>query len=70
MSDNPINPVNISIINQVNVSMDDATKEMLEKMMVEDSFDNRSAFVRLLIRREYKRRQIFMATVAPEPPPF
>ena len=59
-----------NLIKQVNVSMDDATKEMLENMMVEDGFDNRSAFVRLLIRKEYKRRQIFMATVAPEPPPF
>lgn len=41
---------------QVNVNITDEDARMLNRMMIEDAFDNRSAFVRRLIRREWARR--------------
>ena len=41
---------------QVNVSITAEDAKLLDKMMVEDAFDNRSAFVRRLIRLEWQRR--------------
>ena len=41
---------------QVNTSITDEDARMLDRMMVEDGFDNRSAFVRRLIRQEWARR--------------
>jgi|GEM_PF-6259851 len=44
------------LVVQVNVSMNDDDIRMLDQMMIEDAFDNRSAFVRRLIRQEWARR--------------
>ncbi len=41
---------------QVNVSITEEDARMLDRMMVEDAYDNRSAFVRRLIRQEWARR--------------
>ena len=41
---------------QVNVSMEKETAAQLDQMAYQDGYDNRSAFVRLLIRQEYARR--------------
>ena len=41
---------------QVNTSITEEDAKMLDRMMVEDGFDNRSAFVRRLIRQEWVRR--------------
>lgn len=41
---------------QVNVNITDEDARMLDRMMVEDAYDNRSAFVRRLIRQEWARR--------------
>jgi len=38
----------------INVTMEDA--RILDRMMVEDAYDNRSAWVRRLIRQEWARR--------------
>ena len=44
------------ISEQVNVSMTLKDLQMIERMMREDAYDNRSAFVRRLIRQEWDRR--------------
>ena len=44
-------------ITQVNISVDNETLAILEDMAKEDGFDNRSAFIRRLIRMEHKRRE-------------
>ncbi|HHY87755.1 MAG TPA: ribbon-helix-helix protein, CopG family [Chloroflexi bacterium] len=41
---------------QVNVNITDEDARQLDAMMIEDAYDNRSAFVRRLIRQEYARR--------------
>lgn len=41
---------------QVNTSVTEEDARMIDRMMVEDGFDNRSAFVRRLIRQEWARR--------------
>lgn len=41
---------------QVNVSMDNETAGQLDQMARQAGYDNRSAFVRWLIRQEYARR--------------
>lgn len=41
---------------QVNVNITDEDARMLDRMMVDDAYDNRSAFVRRLIRQEWARR--------------
>ena len=41
---------------QVNINLDDDTADQLDKMAEKDGFDNRSAFVRRLIRQEVDRR--------------
>ena len=41
---------------RVNVNLKDDDAKMLDRMMVEDAYDNRSAFVRRLIRQEWARR--------------
>lgn len=41
---------------QVNVNITDEDEEKLVEMMKTDGFDNRSAFIRKLIRDEYKRK--------------
>lgn len=41
---------------QVNTSITEEDAKMLDRMMVEDGFDNRSAFIRRLIRQEWARR--------------
>jgi metal-responsive CopG/Arc/MetJ family transcriptional regulator len=46
----------MSDVIQVNVSMEIETANQLEKMAKEMGYDNRSAFVRWLIRQEYARR--------------
>lgn len=47
----------MSDLTQVNISVDNETMSILEDMAREDGFDNRSAFIRRLIRLEYRRRQ-------------
>ena len=42
---------------QVNISMTEEDAKIIDQMMVEDAYDNRSAFVRRLIRLEWQRRQ-------------
>jgi metal-responsive CopG/Arc/MetJ family transcriptional regulator len=44
-------------LTQVNISVDEETLKMLEKMAREDGYENRSAFIRRLIRLEYRRRE-------------
>lgn len=41
---------------QINVNVTAEDAKMLQRMMVEDAYDNRSAFVRRLIRQEWARR--------------
>ena len=41
---------------QVNVNITDEDEEKLVEMMEADGFDNRSAFIRKLIRDEYRRK--------------
>ena len=41
---------------QVNASMEKDTAAQLDRMAKEDGYDNRSAFVRWMIRQEYARR--------------
>ena len=41
---------------QVNVNLDDADAAILDRMAAEEGFDNRSAFVRRMIRQEATRR--------------
>ncbi len=41
---------------QVNVSMELETAGQLDQMAHEDGYDNRSAFVRWLVRQEFIRR--------------
>lgn len=49
---------NMSEVVQVNVSMEIETANQLDQLAHEDGYDNRSAFVRWLIRQEYGRRFI------------
>jgi metal-responsive CopG/Arc/MetJ family transcriptional regulator len=59
----------MSEVIQVNVSMETETANQLEKMAKEMGYDNRSAFVRWLIRQEYMRRYHVVATSnLPTPP--
>ena len=41
---------------QVNTNLTGEDARMLDRMMVEDGFDNRSAFFRRLVRQEWARR--------------
>jgi Arc/MetJ-type ribon-helix-helix transcriptional regulator len=41
---------------QVNVNLTDQDATWVDQMMLEDGFDNRSAFIRRLVRSEYSRR--------------
>jgi metal-responsive CopG/Arc/MetJ family transcriptional regulator len=41
---------------QINTNIDNETAAQLEKMSHDMGYDNRSAFVRWLIRQEYARR--------------
>ncbi len=41
---------------QVNINLKDTDAKILDQMMVEDAYDNRSAFIRRLIRQEWARR--------------
>jgi len=43
---------------QTNINLTEEDSKALEEMMVEDAYDNRSAFVRRLIRLEWQRRQM------------
>jgi Arc/MetJ-type ribon-helix-helix transcriptional regulator len=43
---------------QVNISMSEEDAKIIDQMMVEDAYDNRSAFVRRLVRLEWQRRQL------------
>lgn len=53
---------------QVNISITAEDAKLLDKMMVEDAFDNRSAFIRRMIRLEYQKRQAQLeAQVVNEP---
>lgn len=51
---------------QVNISMSEEDAKIIDQMMVEDAYDNRSAFVRRLIRLEWQKRQ-HLATVNKPP---
>jgi Arc/MetJ-type ribon-helix-helix transcriptional regulator len=42
---------------QTNINLTEEDSKVLDLMMVEDAYDNRSAFVRRLIRLEWQRRQ-------------
>ena len=42
--------------NQVNVTLADDDMKALDHMMKADGFDNRSAFLRKLVRQEYARK--------------
>ena len=42
---------------QTNINLTEEDSKALDQMMVEDAFENRSAFVRRLIRLEWQRRQ-------------
>ena len=48
---------------QVNVNVTEEDARMLDRMMVEDAYDNRSAWVRRLIRQEWYRRYFRPNTV-------
>lgn len=50
---------------QVNISMSEEDAKIIDQMMVEDAYDNRSAFVRRLIRLEWQRRQQLIAVQQP-----
>jgi len=41
---------------QVNISMTEEDAKVIDQMMVEDAYDNRSAFIRRLIRLEWQKR--------------
>ncbi len=41
---------------QINSNVTEEDARLLDRMMVEDGFDNRSAFIRRLIRMEWARR--------------
>lgn len=41
---------------QVNVNLTSEDVRMLDRMMTEDAYENRSAFVRRLVRQEWARR--------------
>lgn len=41
---------------QMNVAVTDEDAQMVDRMMVEEGYENRSAFVRRLIRQEWARR--------------
>jgi len=41
---------------QVNINLTEEDANMIERMMQEDFIDNRSAFIRRLIRQEWARR--------------
>ena len=41
---------------QINISVSAEDARMVDQMMVEDAYDNRSAFMRRLIRLEWARR--------------
>jgi len=41
---------------QVNINLKNGDAKMLDRMMTEDAYDNRSAFIRRLIRQEWARR--------------
>jgi len=41
---------------QVNVNVTEEDARMIDRMMVEDAYENRSAWVRRLIRLEWARR--------------
>lgn len=41
---------------QINVNVTEEDARMIDRMMVEDAYDNRSAFIRRLIRQEWARR--------------
>jgi len=41
---------------QINISVSEEDAKMIDRMMIEDAFDNRSAFVRRMIRQEWARR--------------
>lgn len=46
---------------QTNVNLTEEDSKVLDQMMVEDAYDNRSAFVRRLIRLEWQRRKMAAA---------
>jgi metal-responsive CopG/Arc/MetJ family transcriptional regulator len=50
---------------QVNVSMEIETANQLDQMAQDAGYDNRSAFVRWLIRQEIARRKSQFVTLAP-----
>jgi Arc/MetJ-type ribon-helix-helix transcriptional regulator len=53
---------------QVNVNLDDADATALDRMATEEGFDNRSAFVRRLIRQEVARRyRVVSVSTLPHP---
>jgi Arc/MetJ-type ribon-helix-helix transcriptional regulator len=41
---------------QTNVNLTEEDNKFLDRMMVDDGFDNRSAFMRRLVRQEWARR--------------
>lgn len=41
---------------QTNVNLTETDAAMLDRMMTEDGYDNRSAWIRWLIRQEWARR--------------
>ena len=41
---------------QINISVSEEDVKMIDRMMTEDAFDNRSGFMRRLVRMEYARR--------------
>jgi len=41
---------------QTNVNITDEDANMLDQMMVMDGYENRSAYIRRLVRQEYARR--------------
>ncbi len=54
---------------QVNVNLDEASAQVLDRMAAEDGFDNRSAFVRRMIRQEAARRyRVVSVSTLPHPP--
>ena len=46
---------------QTNINLTEEDSKALDQMMVQDAYDNRSAFVRRLIRLEWQRRQMAAA---------
>lgn len=41
---------------QMNAAVTDEDAQMVDRMMAEDGYENRSAFIRRLIRQEWARR--------------